>query len=132
MARILIVDDDPDIVESLSMVLTAHGHDVHSLSSTHGLLQKAQSIAPDLIVLDVIFPDDPQAGFKAARDLAASRELRHLPILMLSAVNQNSALAFSFSESDISQDFLPVQAFLEKPVEPATLVARVDALLSAK
>ncbi len=129
MARILTVDDDPDINEFLEMVLKAHGHEVYALTTTRDLVERAVRVAPDLIVLDVIFPEDPQAGFKAARTLASHPQLRKIPVLMLSAVNQKSPLAFKFSESDISDDFMPVQAFLEKPIEPARLVAQVEALL---
>ncbi len=129
MARILIIDDDPDIIDSLTMVLQAHDHEVHTLSTTRQVVEHTTKVAPDLIVLDVIFPEDPQAGFKAARELAVAPALRDIPVLMLSAVNHKSSLAFAFSESDISQDFLPVQAFLEKPIEPAALLARIDELL---
>ena len=48
---------------------------------------------------------------------------------MLSAVNIKSNLAFGFSESDISEDFMPVEAFIEKPVEPQVLLERVRNLL---
>jgi CheY-like chemotaxis protein len=131
MTRILIIDDDPDIAESLTMVLEAHAYEVQHLSTTRNLVANVTAANPDLIVLDVIFPEDHQAGFKAARTLAQDEELRRIPVLMLSAVNQESALAFAFSESDISHDFMPVQAFLEKPIQPANLLARIGALLKS-
>jgi len=129
MAKILIVDDDPDIVDSLSMILEANGHSIAVKSDTDHLLEETAEVAPDLIVLDVIFPEDPQAGFKAARELRRSKELSHIPVLMLSAVNRLSNLAFSITPSDISEDFLPVGAFLEKPVEPKALLRKIDELL---
>ena len=52
--------------------------------------------------------------------------------MLLSAVNIKSDLAFGFSEADISEDFMPVEAFIEKPIEPADLLAKVEALLSPK
>lgn len=131
MTRILIIDDDPDIAESLTMVLEAHDYEVQHLSTTRNLVANVTAANPDLIVLDVIFPEDHQAGFKAARTLAQDEELRRIPVLMLSAVNQESSLAFAFSESDISHDFMPVQAFLEKPIQPADLLARIGALLKS-
>jgi len=129
MAKILIIDDDQDIVDNLSLVLTANGHQVESRSNTDDLLQEVTRADPDLIILDVIFPEDPQAGFKAARLLSKNPRLGRIPILLLSAVNQRSNLAFSLSDSDISDDFMPVGAFVDKPVRPDDLLAKVDDLL---
>ena len=129
MARILIIDDDPDVVESLTLVLEGNGHQVEARHDTVDLLATVKAVHPDLIILDVVFPDDEQAGFKAARLLAGDAAVRDIPVLMLSAVNQLSNLGFSFSEKDISRDYLPVEGFIEKPVEPARLLARIDGLL---
>jgi hypothetical protein len=51
--------------------------------------------------------------------------------LFLSAVNQMSKMSFGFSETDISEDFMPVKGFIEKPVEPAVLLSKIDELLGA-
>ncbi|MDH5298321.1 MAG: response regulator [Desulfobulbaceae bacterium] len=129
MARILIVDDDPDIVENLTLVLEGHGHQVAARYDTDNLLLAMKEVHPDLVILDVIFPGDEQGGFKAARLLAGDAQVRDIPVLMLSAVNQLSNLGFSFSDKDISRDYLPVAGFLEKPVEPARLLAKIEELL---
>jgi len=129
MARILMIDDDPDILESLRLVLEAHGHDVHELASTRHVVDDTASVAPDLIILDVMFPEDPQAGFKAARLLHQDERLRDIPVILLSAVNQTSRMAFAFSDSDISDDFMPVARFIEKPIEPRALLDLVAELL---
>jgi CheY-like chemotaxis protein len=126
MARVLLIDDDRDILWSLRMVLEAAGHEVHELTGTSQLVAAVKRANPDVIVLDVIFPEDPQAGFKAARTLRQTPELRAIPVIMLSAVNQRSGLGFDFSEDDISDDFLPVEAFVEKPIEPKALLALLD------
>lgn len=59
------------------------------------------------------FPEDPHAGFAAARALEADA-VKDIPVLILSAVNQRSNLLFGFAESDISDDFMPVEGFLKK------------------
>ncbi len=130
MARVLIIDDDADIVDGLRLVLEANGYEVQAKFDTRELAESVKRINPDLILLDIIFPDDPQAGFKAARMLAADPDLSSVPVLVLSAVNERTNLGFSFSERDISDDFLPVQGFLEKPVEPQALLERIRALLN--
>ncbi|TNF38054.1 MAG: response regulator [Deltaproteobacteria bacterium] len=129
MARILMIDDDPDIVESLRMVLEAHGHEVHELASTRHVVTDVERVAPDLIILDVMFPEDPQAGFKAARLLHQTPSVSDIPVILLSAVNQRSRLAFAFSDDDISDDFMPVRRFIEKPIEPQRLLELVAELL---
>jgi CheY-like chemotaxis protein len=130
MARILMIDDDPDILESLRLVLAAHGHDVHELASTRHVVAEVVRVAPDLIILDVMFPEDPQAGFKAARLLNEHPQARDIPIILLSAVTQKSRLAFAFSDADISSDFMPVARFVDKPVEPRVLLDLVAELLA--
>jgi CheY-like chemotaxis protein len=86
-------------------------------------------VNPDLIILDVIFPEDPQAGFVAARELRRHEKIGKIPVLMLSAVNQQSKMSFGFSDKDISDDFMPVNAFIEKPVEPKILLSKIKQLL---
>lgn len=131
MARILIIDDDADIIDSLTLILEGNGHQVVAKSDTESVAAFVRAQHPDLILLDIIFPDDPQAGFKVARELAQDEALRTIPVLVLSAVNERTNLGFSFSERDISEDFLPVQGFLEKPVEPGTLLEKIRSLLPA-
>lgn len=131
MAKILIIDDDPDIVDSLTMILEGAGHQVSAKPDTENLIEGVMEANPDLIILDVIFPENPQAGFEAARMLYKSDKVRGIPVLVLSAVNQKSNLSFGFSAADISDDFMPVKAFLEKPVEPAALLEKIKELLNS-
>ncbi len=132
MANILLVDDDPDIVDSLTMVLEGNGHQVSVKGDTDDIVDDVMKVNPDLIILDIMFPEDPQAGFTAARALEANEKVRDIPVLLLSAVNQRSNMSFGFSEADISDDFMPVEAFIEKPVEPSALLEKVGELLQPK
>ncbi len=129
MAKILIVDDDLDIIDSLRMILEAHGHQIVVKTDTEDLVASVMQMSPDLIILDIIFPENPNAGFTAARELHKTEGVKAIPVLLLSAVNQLSKMSFGFSEADISEDFMPVKGFIEKPVEPAVLLAKVNELL---
>jgi len=129
MAKVLIIDDDQDIIDSLTMILEGNGYAVAVKNDTENLVADVASANPDLIILDVIFPEDPQAGFKAARVLNKDLQVGHIPVLLLSALNQLSNLSFGISENDISDDFMPVGAFIEKPVQPKVLLQRIDELL---
>jgi CheY-like chemotaxis protein len=129
MAKILIVDDDLDIIDSLKMILEANGHQIAVKTDTDNLVATVMQTSPDLIILDIIFPENSNAGFAAARELHKIDSIKNIPVLLLSAVNQLSKMSFGFSEADISEDFMPVKGFIEKPVEPAVLIAKVNELL---
>jgi CheY-like chemotaxis protein len=129
MAKILIVDDDIDIVDSLKMILENNGHEVTVKTDPDNLAASVMQVNPDLIILDIIFPEDPNAGFTAARELHKIEKVKEIPVLLLSAVNKLSEMSFGFSETDISEDFMPVKGFIEKPVEPSVLLAKIAELL---
>lgn len=101
MTKIMIIDDDIDIIDSLRMILETHDYTVSSKMDTVNLLADIKAQNPDIILLDIVFPEDAQAGFKAAREIAQQDDLKHIPVLILSAVNQLSNLGFSFNENDM-------------------------------
>ena len=129
MAYILIVDDDEDFATATGKVLKDAGHEVSILLDTASALRSVDERRPDLMVLDVMFPEDSGAGFGLARDLQARAETKgHIPILMLTAVNARFPLGFS--SKDISEDWMPVSDFLEKPVDLDVLADHVATLLA--
>lgn len=130
MSKVMIIDDDPDMIDSISMILEANDYDVVSRMDTDHLISAIEQENPDIILLDIVFPEDAQAGFKAARAIAQQEALKNTPVLILSAVNQLSNLGFSFTENDISNDFMPVSGFIEKPVEPTALLEKINSLLA--
>ena len=87
--------------------------------------ERLEERRPDAVILDVMFPENPSAGFEVARALRKRSE--NVPILMLTAVNQQFPLGFS--NKDIDQTWLPVTIFLEKPVEFPVLQAKINELL---
>jgi two-component system alkaline phosphatase synthesis response regulator PhoP len=132
MAKVLIIDDDEDIIDNLTLVLEKAGHAVEVKRDTEQITAAVAAVDPDVIILDVMFPQDPYAGFKAARELKGDPRLARIPILVLSAVNQRAGQSFGFSDSDLSPDFLPAQAFIEKPIEPKALLQRIASVLAPK
>ena len=128
--KILVIDDDPDLVEVVRLVLEASGYQVFSaINGTRGL-EMVKEVDPDIIILDVMM-DYTTEGFQVtlalrspdpASEFAAYRDK---PILMLTAIHSTTPLRFTPEE-----DYLPVDDFVEKPIEPADLVAKVEALLA--
>jgi DNA-binding response OmpR family regulator len=129
MAYLMIIDDDEDFAAAVDTVLRDAGHEVRVETEISSAVRSMTARCPDLVVLDVMFPEDGTAGFQLARDMRRKFEgLSKVPILMLTAVNTRSP--FGFSAKDIDEDWLPVTDFLEKPVDLDVLAERVSALLA--
>ncbi len=129
MAYIMIVDDDQDFSAAATMVLKAMGHEVQVEQTTDRALACMQERPPDLVILDVMFPEDSSAGFKVAREMRQEySKLSGIPVLVLSAINNRFPIGFS--RKDIDEDCLPIDDFLDKPVDFNTLARRVSDLLA--
>ena len=128
MAYVLIVDDDEDFASTAAIVLRKEGHEVEIELSTEEAEESMEKKTPDLVVLDVMFPEDDSAGFELARFMRHKSEtLKNVPILMLTAINTKFPLGFG--TKDIDEDWLPVADFLEKPVDFDVLRNKVSTLL---
>jgi DNA-binding response OmpR family regulator len=129
MARILIIDDDVEMADNLATILRKSGYEVSALYTTDAAVQLISQNPPDLLILDVMFPENPVAGFDLARQIRRIRKIKTLPIVLLTNVNQEFPM--DFSASDIDPEWMPVQAFLEKPAAPQRLLAAIEPLLPA-
>jgi two-component system alkaline phosphatase synthesis response regulator PhoP len=127
--KILVVDDDPDLVEVIRLTLEANGYQVFSAASGTEGLEKIKAIHPDLIILDVMM-DYTTEGFQVSLQLRSPDPKSEyvpyskIPILMLTALHSTTPLRFG-----PDRDYLPVDDFVEKPVEPGILVQKVEKLL---
>jgi CheY-like chemotaxis protein len=128
-ATILIIDDDPDITEAMTVVLENHGYKVCSAPDGSVGLERLREIRPDLIVLDVMMRTSRE-GFELARELKHSAAHKDIPILLLTAVKQKTGLDFKSAAGD--ESWLPVEAYLDKPVRPDVLLETVEDLLGKK
>ncbi|HEY5530061.1 MAG TPA: response regulator, partial [Thermoleophilia bacterium] len=123
-SKILIVDDDPDMVAAGRMVLEREGYEVSSAPNVVDGMRAVEEYAPDLLILDVMM-EEPDDGLRMARDLR--RKGHTLPILMLTSVNQ--ALGIHIGADP---EIVPVDDFQEKPADPVALVQKVRKLLEGK
>jgi len=128
MAYVMIVDDDEDFAAAASTVLRDAGHEVQIELDTESATGSMEKRPPELVILDVMFPEDSSAGFELARTMRHYNEkLKGIPVLMLTAVNAKFPLGFG--SRDIDDTWLPVSEFLEKPVDLDVLCSKVNALL---
>lgn len=127
--KIILIDDDPDLRLAVRLPLEAAGYAISEAASVVEARPAIKEVKPDLIVLDVMM-DTTTAGFQLALEIHSAdlhsefKEFRQVPIIMLTAIHSTTPLRFA-----PDQDYLPVQTFLEKPVEPEVLLAKVHELL---
>ncbi len=130
MAYVMIVDDDEDMANAVAAMLQNVGHKVGIELDHKKAVTCMKERRPDLVILDVMFPNEKAAGFTLAREMRLFNEqLKDIPIIMLTAVNQEYR-GLHFSRLDIDDHWLPVAEFLDKPVDPVVLQDKVAALLS--
>jgi two-component system alkaline phosphatase synthesis response regulator PhoP len=123
--KILIVDDDPDLVEAVTMILESKKYDVAAAYGGIEGLQKAKTENPDLIVLDVMMPD--KDGYAVCKELKADPKLSKIPVLLLTAVVSKIATTRYTQQGGLETE---ADDYIDKPVEPDVLVKRIEALLA--
>jgi two-component system alkaline phosphatase synthesis response regulator PhoP len=120
-AKILLVDDDKDFIESTRTVLESKPYQVIVASNGEEGLRKAREERPDLILLDVIMPVED--GFTAAEQLKKDPQLSKIPTLMLTAF----AVKGRETQIPVSRGLsLETEDYIDKPVSPQELLARVE------
>ena len=123
--KILVVDDDPDIVEAITTVLeSVEEYDVRMARDGLECIQAIKADLPDLLILDLLMPR--MDGFAVVRDLRDNPRYRQLPIMILTSVREDASYRRYELEMGIRMD---VQDYIEKPVPPAELLRRVEKLL---
>ena len=120
--KILIIDDDIDLVEAMRLTLENAGFDVIDAQDGQKGLEKIEKEKPDLILLDVMMETQDE-GFHVAYQIRNNEETADLPIIMLTAVGAETGFSF---DKEKDEDFLPVDEFIEKPINPDTLIECVQ------
>ena len=121
MSKVLIVDDDRDLVEACALYLEKEGYDVHMAHSRPDGMKKVKEINPDLLILDVMM-DEADDGIVMAQDLRRGGFAK--PILMLTSISKVTGMKYGKDN-----ELIPVNDFQEKPIEPSKLLAKVKELL---
>jgi DNA-binding response OmpR family regulator len=128
MPTIKIIDDDRELADNLAVMLQANGYTTSVRTEYHGAIDDLVQNTPDLLILDVMFPENWTGGFDLARQIRKTSEIRNLPIILLT--NMNQELPGDFSSDDIDDEWMPVQEFHEKPVDIEKLLPTIKELLA--
>ncbi len=121
MKKILIVDDDRDVFESMKIVLESEGYGVEWATNGREAIEKAKAGKPDLMILDVMMNTDDE-GFQVTYKIRQDSQLSGIPIIMVTSIGSKTGFSF---DKNRDEDFLPVNEFLEKPVDPKVLIDKV-------
>ena len=128
-AKIVIADDDPDIRVSLQAILETQQYTVVTAVDKTDGLEKIRAEKPDLAIVDVMM-STWEDGFEMSRELKKDPQFKDMPILMLTGIKHETGIDFKSTAGDPT--WCPVDAYLEKPIEPDVLLAEVSKLLSGK
>ncbi|MBS1303768.1 response regulator [Loktanella sp. SALINAS62] len=119
--RVLLIEDEANIIEALSFILSRDGFTVHTHEDGTTAMDKIRGQRPDMIILDVMLPG--RSGFDILRDLRADPTTRDLPVMMLTARGQNKDKALA--------EELGVDRFMTKPFANEEVCAQVRALIGS-
>ncbi len=122
MSKVLIIDDDPDLVDAMTNLLEAKGYEVDHAPDGEEGLEKAKNDPPNIILLDVMMTRKTE-GFDVARSLNKEEKTKGIPIILVTGIRHEMNLPFGFEPDE---DWLPVKAVLEKPIKPEVLLKTVE------
>jgi CheY-like chemotaxis protein len=123
-SKILLVDDDSDFIEQHRALLEQNGYVVRMASNGRQCLEMVSAEKPDLIILDMMM-ENRNEGFDLSRELRNSEHTKAIPLVMITSVHETIPFRI---EPD--RTWLPVDALMEKPVDPALLLSLVSKVLS--
>ena len=123
MAKILVVDDDPDFVEATRMVLEPAGYEVITAADGDEGLERSRSEDPDLVILDVIM-STVLDGLSMSQRMGEDPEQAAIPILMVTSIANSD-----YRELFPTDEYVHIDDFVSKPIAPEDLLQRVSRLL---
>ena len=128
---ILLIEDDADLIAAMKIILETKNYQVITAYNPEEGNEKLRQERPDLIILDVMFGSKGESkGFDFAQKIRLNKQFAEIPILMLTAINAAKPF-FNFSP-DTDGEYLPVDYFLDKPVQSEELLHKVEYLLKQK
>lgn len=128
-AKILVIDDDPDFVDAVTPILQSARYNVISAANPAEGKEKILKEKPDLILLDIMM-DSLFDGFSLCHNIKTSKEfgdVHDTPVIFISAVKEMTGSRFQFKGEE--QGLIGPDDYIDKPVKPEDLIARIEKLL---
>jgi CheY-like chemotaxis protein len=124
MAKVLVVDDDPDFVKVTSKVLEKAGHEAVSAANGAEALKAMREETPDVVLLDIMMSYILD-GLDVSRKMAEDPDLKDVPVIMVTSLT-----GVKGSQLLPGGEYIPVDEWLSKPVDPDTLLQQVNEALA--
>jgi len=123
MTKILVVDDDPDFINLMKRILRSKQYEVVTAANGQRALQVMRQEKPDLVLLDIMMSYILD-GLDASREMAEDAELRDIPVIMV------TSLTVAREQTTLpSDEYISVEEWINKPIDPESLLARIEAAL---
>ena len=119
--KVLIADDEPNIVAAIEFLMKQRGYDVYTATDGGEALDVVERVVPDLVVLDVMMPQT--SGYEVCQAIRKRADWRHIKVLMLSAKGRDAELVKGVA--------MGADLYVTKPFSTRELMARVDGLLGS-
>jgi DNA-binding response OmpR family regulator len=117
--RILVAEDDPNILRQIEYNLQAHGYEVETAHTGSEALKRLMTARPDLLITDIMMPE--MDGYELVASVRADEQLADLPVIMLTARTQNEDVAYGYNSG--------TDLYLTKPFNPTELLSFVQRIL---
>jgi CheY-like chemotaxis protein len=124
--RIVVIDDDPDIRDALTMILESAGYRVTCCATGPEGLAAVRGDPPDLVILDIML-SSPSEGFHVAHELRLDEKVSRIPIILISAVGATMGMDYA---REVGPDYVSAEKFLDKPLTAATVLRAVEETLA--
>ena len=128
--KILIVDDEPDIVSYLEMVLQDQGYETVTAGNGNEALEMVKQEMPSLVTLDITMPE--ASGTRFYKEMRTDPELAQIPVVIVTAVTGLGGDKYAYEKFISNRSLVPApEAYFPKPIDRDAFVEAVNALLAA-
>lgn len=121
--KILIIDDEPDMVAFLSTLLEDNGYEIVTALDGEEGLKKVKSEKPDLVSLDLLMPN--KTGIKMFREMRKDPEIANIPVIMVTGFGKDDVPSMDFKQWIQQRAIRPPEAYIEKPVDKNVLLEEI-------
>ena len=128
--KALIVEDDLDMLDATKALLEDRGFDVVTAVNAEEATRRVEDEKPDVVVLDIMMPEGIE-GFQWLWKIRHHPDpaVKNVPVIVASSIHQTTSLRFHEGDADDTGDYLPVQAFFDKPIDPDDLERKIRSVL---
>ncbi len=130
-AKVLVIDDDQDLLGTTKLFLQSRGFDVATAANGKDGMRELEQGKPDVVLLDVMMPERTE-GFHWLYELRRHSDaaVRSVPVIIVSSIHDTTDLRFREGDSDETGSYLPAQGFVDKPADPDVLARKIEAVLA--